>query len=61
MIEGLEARFASPRPVTRDWTLLDFSNSALPDAFTVAFVDGDGGRDGGAGGGEWSAVALRAR
>lgn len=61
VIEGLEARFASPRPVTRDWTLLDFSNSALPDAFTVAFVDGDGGRDGSAGGGEWSAVALRAR
>jgi hypothetical protein len=61
VIEGLEARFASPRPVTRDWTLLDFSNSALPDAFTVAFVDGDGGADGAEGRGEWSAVALRAR
>jgi hypothetical protein len=40
-------------PPMPDWIILEFSNRALPDEFTVSFVDAGGTT------GEWSAVALR--
>jgi hypothetical protein len=40
-------------PPMADWVILEFSNHALPDEFTVSFIDAGDTT------GEWSAVALR--
>lgn len=44
--------FSQVLPVATDWVVLEFSNSNLPDIFTVIF------KDAGAGWGEWSAIAV---
>lgn len=48
-----EKPFVEILPVAKEWVVLEFSDPSLPDLFTVKF------RDGGAGWGEWSAIAIR--
>lgn len=45
-------RFSTALPLAPDWTILEFTNSHLPQVFTAVFEDA------GPGWGEWSAVAL---
>ena len=40
-------------PASHDWILLDFSNTRLPETFSVTFTDA------GSGWGEWSAIAIK--
>ncbi|MCP5196814.1 MAG: hypothetical protein H6974_08530 [Gammaproteobacteria bacterium] len=50
---GGEGKFLTNLPVSTDWSVLEFSNPALPDEFDITFIDG------GTKWGEWSAIGLR--
>lgn len=48
-----EVNFNTQLPLAINWVVLEFSNSELPDEFTVSFIDA------GTRWGEWSAIGLR--